>query len=67
MSWGEKRGLRCMVIGMAKNRDIFRGDKMPRKLCTLRTNVPVPEFTCRWIDKEQLWEVADDVRKKYWP
>jgi hypothetical protein len=25
------------------------------------------EFSCRWIDKEKLWKVADDVREKYWP
>lgn len=25
------------------------------------------EFRCRWIDKEKLWKVADDVREKYWP
>lgn len=25
------------------------------------------EFSCRWIDKEKLWKVADDIREKYWP
>jgi len=25
------------------------------------------EFICRWIDKKELWEVADDIRGKYWP
>lgn len=25
------------------------------------------EFSCRWINKEKLWKVADDVREKYWP
>ena len=25
------------------------------------------EFRCKWIDKKDLWSVADDVRKTYWP
>ncbi len=25
------------------------------------------EFSCRWIDKKEIWKVADDVREKYWP
>jgi len=25
------------------------------------------EFSCRWIDKEELWKEADEVREKYWP
>jgi Zn-dependent peptidase ImmA (M78 family) len=25
------------------------------------------EFSCRWIDKKEIWKLADDVRQKYWP
>lgn len=25
------------------------------------------EFICRWIDKQDIWEKADEVREKYWP
>ena len=24
------------------------------------------EFRCKWIDKKDLWSIADDVRKTYW-
>ncbi len=24
------------------------------------------EFSCRWIDKKEIWKLADDVRQKYW-
>jgi len=24
-------------------------------------------FRCKWIDKKELWSIADDVRKTYWP
>jgi hypothetical protein len=25
------------------------------------------EFRCRWIESRDLWNIADDIRKKYWP
>ena len=25
------------------------------------------EFSCRWIDKKEIWKLADEVRQKYWP
>ncbi len=25
------------------------------------------EFRCTWIDKSELWSIADQVRKTYWP
>ena len=25
------------------------------------------EFRCQWIDKKDLWKIADDVRGSYWP
>ena len=25
------------------------------------------EFKCKWIEPKELWEVADQVRKEYWP
>ena len=25
------------------------------------------EFRCKWIDKSELWSIADDVRKTHWP
>jgi Zn-dependent peptidase ImmA (M78 family) len=25
------------------------------------------EFRCKWIDKKELWSIADDVRKTHWP
>jgi len=25
------------------------------------------DFKCRWIDKKDLWKIADNVRDKYWP
>lgn len=25
------------------------------------------EFRCKWIDKKELWSIADNVRKTYWP
>jgi Zn-dependent peptidase ImmA (M78 family) len=25
------------------------------------------KFRCKWIDKKELWSIADDVRKTYWP
>jgi len=25
------------------------------------------EFRCRWIEARDLWDIADEARKKYWP
>lgn len=25
------------------------------------------DFKCKWIDKEDLWQFADDIRATYWP
>jgi len=25
------------------------------------------KFRCKWIDKSELWSIADDVRKTHWP
>lgn len=25
------------------------------------------EFKCRWIESKDLWNIADETRKKYWP
>lgn len=25
------------------------------------------EFRCRWIEARDLWGIADEARKKYWP
>lgn len=25
------------------------------------------EFECKWIDKNELWKTADEVRSRYWP
>jgi hypothetical protein len=25
------------------------------------------EFRCRWIEPRDLWDIADETRKKYWP
>ncbi len=25
------------------------------------------EFRCRWIESRDLWDIADETRKKYWP
>ncbi|MFB3887510.1 MAG: ImmA/IrrE family metallo-endopeptidase [Thermodesulfobacteriota bacterium] len=25
------------------------------------------EFRCRWIESRDLWDIADEARKKYWP
>jgi hypothetical protein len=24
------------------------------------------EIVCRWIDKQELWKIADNVRDQYW-
>ena len=25
------------------------------------------EFECKWIDKNDLWKTADEIRSRYWP
>ena len=25
------------------------------------------DFKCKWVDKNDLWKIADEVRGKYWP
>ncbi len=25
------------------------------------------EFECKWIDKNEIWKIADEVRSTYWP
>ena len=25
------------------------------------------EFKCRWVEPRDLWDIADETRKKYWP
>jgi len=25
------------------------------------------EFECKWIDKNDLWKTADEIRGRYWP